>query len=216
MSSDDSAGDRPPQSDGSAETCPGMPEPIPPEPIHPELIDEPLVRALLSEQFPAWSSLPLRPVQAGGNDHRTFRLGAELSVRLPSAPGYVPQVEKEQTWLPRLAPSLPLPVPSVKGAGRASRLFPAPWSVYGWLEGEPATGAPLGDDVAFAVDLAAFLVALRGIDATGGPAPGQHSAFRGDPLTHWDAEMRDIVGRVHGRERDLAQGIWRDAVDAEY
>ena len=53
----------------------------------------------------------MRPVVRGGNDHRMFRLADDLSVRLPSAPGYVPQVVKEQTWLPRLAPRLPLPVP---------------------------------------------------------------------------------------------------------
>nr|WP_298457654.1 hypothetical protein [uncultured Cellulomonas sp.] len=81
-------------------------------------IDSSLVRALLREQFPAWSQLPVRPVDPGGNDHRMFRLGDEPSVRLPSAAGYVPQVAKEQTWLPRLGPSLPLPVPVVFGVGR--------------------------------------------------------------------------------------------------
>jgi len=78
-------------------------------------IDEALVRALLAEQFPAWAGLPLRPVAAGGNDHRMHRLGDELSVRLPSAPGYVPQVEKEQAWLPRLAAAVPLAIPAVRG-----------------------------------------------------------------------------------------------------
>ena len=108
-------------------------------------IDESLVRALLAEQLPELAALPVRRVEPGGNDHRTFRLGEELLVRLPSAPGYVPQVVKEQTWLPRLAPLLPLPVPAVHAVGVPSPLFAAPWSVYGWLEGTPASVAHVDD-----------------------------------------------------------------------
>ena len=47
----------------------------------------------------------------GGVDNRTFRLGDALSVRLPAGDWYALQVEKEQRWLPLLAPRLPLPVP---------------------------------------------------------------------------------------------------------
>ncbi len=179
-------------------------------------IDETLVGRLLAEQFPAWQGLPLRAVQRGGNDHRIYRLGTELAVRLPSAPGYVPQVDKEQTWLPRLAPHLPLPIPAVRGRGRPSVLFTAPWSVYSWLDGEPAATAVVGDRARFAADLAAFLVTLRSLDTMGAPEPGLHSAFRGGPLEHWDEEMGDILYRVHGRERDLAAGIWRDALAARF
>ena len=127
-------------------------------PIDSAGIDEALVRDLLTDQFPQWSDLPLRFVERGGNDHRIFRLGDDLSVRLPSAPGYVPQVEKEQTWLPRLAGALPLPIPAVRGIGRPADGFPAPWSVYGWLEGEPVARVAIDDPVRFAADLAAFLV----------------------------------------------------------
>lgn len=189
-------------------------------PAQPEVdaarIDERLVRRLLAEQFPRWADLPLRRVVDGGNDHRIFRLGDELSVRLPSAAGYVPQVEKEQTWLPRLAPQLPLPIPDVRGAGRASAYFPAPWSVYGWIAGRRPRRGEIRDDDRFATDLAEFLVALRTADTAGAPGPGLHSAYRGGPPEHWDLEMRDLVHRVSGRERDLAVGLWRDALDAAF
>lgn len=180
------------------------------------LIDETLVRRLLVEQFPAWATLAVRPVEAGGNDHRMFRLGDELSVRLPSAPGYVPQVAKEQAWLPRLAPQLPLPIPAVRGAGRPSEAFPAPWSIYGWLDGIPASTVDIRRDATFAADLAGFLVSLRAADADGAPGPGLHSAYRGGTLQHWDAEVRDILHRVSQREQNLAAGLWRDALDAEF
>jgi len=186
------------------------------EAIDRERIDEPLVRELLATQFPQWRELPVRLVRDGGNDHRTFRLGDHLSVRLPAAPGYVPQVRKEQTWLPRLAPELPLPIPPVEGVGEPSALFPAPWSVYGWIPGEPASVAAVSDPQRFAADLAAFLVRLRAVDATDAPGPGLHSAYRGGPLEHWDEEMGDLLSRVDGRERDLAAGIWRDALAASF
>ncbi len=88
--------------------------------------------------------------------------------------------------------------------------------MYGWLSGSPASSVSVDHPVRFAADLASFLVALRGVDSTDGPGPGLHSAFRGGPLAHWDPEMRDLLGRVHGRERDLASGIWRDALAAPY
>ena len=64
-----------------------------------------LVTRLLAEQFPAWAALPVRPVPTDGWDNRTYRLGDDLLVRLPSAAGYAAAVAKEDRWLPRLAPS---------------------------------------------------------------------------------------------------------------
>lgn len=63
-------------------------------------IDVDLVARLINEQFPEWSDLEIRPVKFSGHDNRTFHLGEQMSVRLPSAAAYVPQVEKEQKWLP--------------------------------------------------------------------------------------------------------------------
>src|SRR5215469_15286895 len=54
-----------------------------------------LASRLVAEQFPQWAGLPVRRVEPGGWDNVTFRLGADLSVRLPSGPGYAQQVDKE-------------------------------------------------------------------------------------------------------------------------
>src|SRR5690242_21635062 len=99
------------------------------------------------------------------------RLGAELSVRLPSGDPYALQVDKEQTWLPRLAPHLPLAIPEPVARGEPGEGYPHAWSVYRWLEGTPAAVAAVDDRVALASDLAAFLVALRRAPAAGGPQP---------------------------------------------
>jgi aminoglycoside phosphotransferase (APT) family kinase protein len=65
-----------------------------------------LVSRLIAEQFPQWAYLPINPVGSSGWDNRTFHLGEHMTVRLPRAAAYAQQVEKEQRWLPRLAPLL--------------------------------------------------------------------------------------------------------------
>src|SRR5262245_4385195 len=97
-----------------------------------------LVSALLDQQFPQWSGLAITPVEPGGWDNRTFRLGQDKLVRLPSKARYAAQVEKEQRWLPILARKLPLPVPIPLAMGEPGDGYPWSWSVYRWLSGEPA------------------------------------------------------------------------------
>jgi aminoglycoside phosphotransferase (APT) family kinase protein len=142
-----------------------------------------LVSRLVASQFPQWSHLPVLPVALDGWDNTTFRLGEDLSVRLPSADGYVAQVEKEHRWLPVLAPQLPLPIPEPLAKGAPGHGFQRPWSVYRWLAGEHATVERVPELDRFAADLAGFLAALYAIEPAGGPAAGEHSFFRGGPLT---------------------------------
>ena len=108
-------------------------------------IDADLVRRLIATQFPEWADLPVRPVEFGGWDNRTFHLGERMTVRLPSAVRYAPQVEKEHRWLPRLAPLLPLPIPVPLAMGRPAEGYPWHWSVCRWLEGETAAVERVAD-----------------------------------------------------------------------
>ena len=156
-------------------------------------IDADLARRLVAAQFPQWAELPIRPVEHGGWDNRTFHLGDELTVRLPSAAAYRLQVEKEQHWLPLLAPHLPLPIPEPVAQGAPGAGYPWPWSIYRWLDGEPATTAAVGDLVGFANDLAKFLIALQAVDATDGPGHGPHNFQRGGPLAFYEAEAREAI-----------------------
>ena len=100
-------------------------------------LDAALVRRLIDAQFPRWAELPIRQVLPGGWDNRTFRLGDDLLVRLPSADGYVAAVAKEQRWLPVLAPRLPLQIPEPVALGEPTAEFARPWSVYRWIDGVP-------------------------------------------------------------------------------
>jgi aminoglycoside phosphotransferase (APT) family kinase protein len=150
------------------------------------IINETLVHRLVATQFPQWNNLPVRPVAVSGWDNRTFHLGEQMLVRLPSAAHYAAQVEKEQQWLPILAPLLPLPIPVPLAMGEPAEGYPWKWSIYRWLEGEAATSGNIADLSDFAVSLAQFLTALQRIDATGGPQSGPHSFYRGGALATYD------------------------------
>jgi aminoglycoside phosphotransferase (APT) family kinase protein len=180
-------------------------------------IDAALARALVDSQFPRWSGLPITPVEVDGWDNRTFRLGTELTVRLPSGDWYAEQVAKEQRWLPVLGPRLPLPIPAPVAQGAPGCGFPYPWSVYRWLDGELAVSAPIGDLPAFATDLAGFLNALGRVDATGGPEPGRHNFFRGGALATYAAETFAAIEAL-GDEipGGAARRVWDEAVGSTW
>ncbi|MEO8757976.1 MAG: aminoglycoside phosphotransferase family protein [Devosia sp.] len=160
-------------------------------------VDVPLVQRLVTTQFPQWADLPIRSVGNDGWDNWTFHLGDRMKVRLPSALGYSAQAEKEAYWLPRLAPHLPLPVPVPVGIGTPADDYPWVWSIYEWLDGEPATREAIRDPVQFGWDVAKFLTALQRIDIAGGPTPGQHNYFRGgDVMAAYGDEARQSVDQL--------------------
>lgn len=161
-------------------------------------IDAALVRRLLAAQFPQWADLPIEPVHSAGTDNALYRLGSDMVVRLPRIEGATEQVDKEQKFLPRLAPHLPLAIPVPLAMGIPGEGYPWQWSVYRWLEGENATIERIADAAQAARDLAHFIAALHGIDATGGPLPGPHNFSRGVPLATRDADTRAAIVSLDG------------------
>jgi aminoglycoside phosphotransferase (APT) family kinase protein len=176
-----------------------------------------LVSRLVAAQFPQWAHLPVAAVELDGWDNTTFRLGGDLSVRLPSADGYVLQVDKEHRWLPVLARHLPLPIPEPLAKGVPGSGFPRPWSVYRWRRGEHATVERVSDLDRLATDLGDFLAALYAIDPAGGPPSGRHNFFRGGPLTTYDRETRQAIATLEDElDPDAATEVWEAALAATW
>ncbi|WP_237370575.1 aminoglycoside phosphotransferase family protein [Rhizobium sp. SL42] len=180
-------------------------------------ISEPLVRALVADQFPQWADLPVRKVAPGGWDNQTFRLGETMSVRLPSAEAYAAQVTKEQPILAVLAPQLSLPIPTVLARGKASSLYPFAFGIHGWITGEPAMTAPIADMNGFADRLSGFIKTLHQADTNGGPAAGQHNFHRGGDLGIYGAETVAAIAEL-GDEIDgkAATAIWNEAISSRW
>ncbi|WP_433797082.1 aminoglycoside phosphotransferase family protein [Actinoplanes sp. CA-252034] len=179
-------------------------------------IDTGLVRRLLADQFPHWAALPVRYVASSGTDNATFRLGDDLSVRLPRTPGTTGQIEKDQAWLPRLAPHLPLAVPEPLAAGTPTGDYPFTWGVYRWLDGTAFTLDALDDPAAAAGQLADFLHHLQQIDTTGAPTPPDSPFSRGTALAPRDELFRAAVDELRDDlDTGLALAAWEASLQAD-
>ena len=170
-----------------------------------------LVRRLLEAQFPQWAELPLEALAVGGTDNAIYRLGEELSVRLARRRGWTAgSLDREFEWLPRLAPSLPVRIPTPVARGVPGEGYPHAWAVYDWLDGDDAASVPF-DRARAAVDLAEVLAALRRIDPDGGPPPGG----RGGPLAPRDEATRAGIAALGDLiDSDAVTAAWEDALAA--
>ncbi|WP_331736312.1 MULTISPECIES: aminoglycoside phosphotransferase family protein [unclassified Streptomyces] len=171
-------------------------------------IDGPLVGRLVAAQFPQWADLEVRRVRSAGTDHAMYRLGDDMTVRLPRMPGAADQVDLEQRWLPRLAPHLPLAVPVPLGQGVPGEGYPFAWSVYRWLDGANLFDEPLTELHDAAAGLGRFVAALRRIDTAGAPR-----SFRGGPVGTADAGVRAAI-RDLGADGTLDAGAATAAWEA--
>jgi aminoglycoside phosphotransferase (APT) family kinase protein len=165
-------------------------------------IDDVLVRRLVGEQFPEWAGLPLTRVEPWGTVNAIYRLGDELSVRLPRLVEWSDEEHLVAEWLPRFAAALPVPVPEPLAEGVPADGYPCHWSVCTWIDGDTGIAAPW-DPLPAAGTLAGLVAALRGLDPAGGP-PSR------DRLAHRDDEMRARVTRLGER----AIEVWEEALAA--
>jgi aminoglycoside phosphotransferase (APT) family kinase protein len=170
-------------------------------------VDDALVARLLRTQFPQLAGLVLTRVEAWGTDHAIFRLGEDLSVRLPKIGWASKQGEKETRWLPRLAAHLPVEVPVPVAMGEPADGYPFAWYVAPWLEGEnPQLDGSL-DLHQLTADLAAFVLALQRIDTTGAPAP--RPGQRGGPLDAADEFTRRRAEELRDEaDVDALLAVW--------
>jgi len=175
--------------------------------------DEALVRRLLAAQFPEWAQLPIARVASAGTDNALYRLGPDWVARLPRIHWAAAQASKEQRWLPILRPLVPLALPVPVASGAPGEGYPWEWGVYRWIEGENATLDRITDAGQLALDLAQFLLALQHVDATGGPAAGEHNSFRGVRLAERDVATRAALAQLHGvLDVGAATAAWEAAL----
>lgn len=181
--------------DSSRDTASNSPRMVPAAEVD---IDVDVVRGLLAEQHPDLADRPLR-LLTNGWDNVMYRLGPDLTVRLPRRELAARLVEHEQRWLPELAPALPLPVPAPVRIGRPTTTYPWSWSILRWFDGGPAGADPDLDQPAAAEQLGRFLAALHRpapVDAPDNPFRGGPLSTRADGLERWLGMLGGVIDRA--------------------
>lgn len=171
-------------------------------------IDEVLVEQLIAKQFPHLANLPLKPVPSIGTDNALYRLGKDMVVRLPRIDWAVENVDKEFTWIPKIAPFLPISIPTPIAKGSPTKEYSFPWSIYTWIEGSNPVVGHVPESLA--QDLITFIQALHKIDLPDGPL-----CNRGVPLEDRDDETKKAIKDLEGMiDTKAVTAIWEKSLRA--
>lgn len=157
-----------------------------------------LARKLIATQFPKYADLTVTEVEQQGHDNRTYRIGDDMLIRMPTAESYALKVPKEQELLPQLAKHLSVAIPTPIKMGEPSEDYPYPFSIYKWLDGRSANHVTLDEQSLenLAFELATFLKELQAIADVEGPGPGQHNWYRGDHVSVYDSGAREQIAKL--------------------
>lgn len=176
-------------------------------------IDAGLVQRLVHDQFPQWADLPVERLASAGTVNAVYRLGDALTVRLPLTAGGTKDLEREGRWLPRLAPALPVTIPTVVATGDPAEGYPWAWAVHRWIDGETPVEGRLAKPELLARDLGEFVTAMRKANIADGP-----SAYRGVPLATADPHARAAIENLRHTDEpfdaDAATAAWQEALAA--
>lgn len=173
-------------------------------------IDAKLVAQLVGQQFPHLSDLPVSVVQSTGTVNAIYRIGDELCARLPRVSDWVHGLDREWSWLPRLAAHISLQIPEPVARGHATGSYPFDWAIYRWIAGEPYSDELVEDERQAAEELAGFVAELRQLDPVAeAPRAGRR------PLRELDADTRAAIDAAGGDvDRDATIAAWGRALHA--
>ena len=173
-----------------------------------------LAKKITATQFPEYTHLSVSEVEQQGHDNRTYRIGDDMLIRMPTDENYALKVPKEQALLPMLAKHLSVAIPAPIKMGTPSSDYPYPFSIYKWLDGRSANHVTLDDNALenIAFELAAFLKELQGITEVEGPGPGQHNWWRGDHVSVYDKGAREQITNLSDMiDSHRALDLWERA-----
>lgn len=162
-------------------------------------IDADIARRMISEQFPQYRREPVRQLGGIGTDNAIFRIGSDAAARFPLRPtdpvDHAAALRDEAAAMAEFAEHCPVAAPRPIGLGRPGPLYPMPWTVQSWVDGEVATPDGLAASTAFALDIAGLIAALRAADTRGRRFDGRG---RGGSLPDHDEWMAVCFGNSEG------------------
>jgi aminoglycoside phosphotransferase (APT) family kinase protein len=174
-------------------------------------VDAHLVRRLLRAQHPDLADRRLRRIGTGW-DNAVYRLGPDLTVRVPRRELGARLIATELRWVPELAPGLPLPVPTPVLAGAPTDFYPWPWAVCAHVPGRPV-GASAFTGVA-GVRAARAMAAFLGSLHVPAPSDAPRSPFRGVPLAERSESVARALADAPAAQRSRIERGWAQALRA--
>lgn len=172
-------------------------------------IDIALVKRLLTEQFPHLAKRSITVVRSTGTVNAIYRLDHDLYVRLPRLGTWAESIDREWTWLPRLAPHISLSIPKPLAQGKPTSWYPCPWAIYQWIEGFPYQDDLISDERQVAYDLVNFILELRSVDGLGAPRGGRRPLVELDAATRTAiASSRDVI------DTEAVSAVWARSLES--
>ncbi len=182
-------------------------------------INSKFVKKLIDIQFPEYNNLEIKAVKKQGWDNRTYRLGKEKLIRLPSGEYYSEKIIKENKYLPKLAPHLTTKISKPLKLGKPSTIYPFNFAIYEWIEGKSANLMKFTDKELqiIAKDLSVFLNELHFIKNLKGPSPGKHNGWGGGELNFFDKDTQNQIENLKNIiNKSKSLDLWKQAKSSKW
>ena len=134
-------------------------------------IDTQIAREMLCEQFPQFRHEKVDEIHGSGTVNAIFKIGSIATARFPlrgtDPAACFTNLSDEARNMAKFAKYSTVAAPHPIGMGKPGPLYPMPWTVQSWVEGDVATSEILASSATFAVDIADLIAALRLTDTNG-------------------------------------------------
>ncbi|MDX8434718.1 aminoglycoside phosphotransferase family protein [Mesorhizobium abyssinicae] len=162
-------------------------------------IDADIVRAMVFDQFPEHRHEKIEQLGAIGTVNAIFRIGSSVAARFPlraMAPvECANMLRNEAAAMTEFAAHSSVACPRPLGLGQPGPLYPLPWAMQSWIEGDVATHDGLAASATFARDIARLIASLRAATTHGCRFDGQG---RGGSLPDHDEWMSICFNNSEG------------------
>ena len=187
--------------------------------FNPDFINTNLITKLIDNQFPEYKNLSIKPVKKQGWYNRTYRLGKNKLIRLPSAEYYSIKIPKEQKYLPQISKYLTTTISKPIKIGNPSSFYPFNFAIYEWIDGTSANLLNFTDKELemIATDLANFLNELHSINNLDGPNPGKHNGWGGAKLNLFDKDTKNQIDKLRNFiDKNKSLVLWEKAKKSKW
>jgi aminoglycoside phosphotransferase (APT) family kinase protein len=135
------------------------------------LIDRNIAREMIIDQCPEYGHERIVQLETTGTVNAIFRIGSGVAARFPLRKMQplecAKMLRREAGAMTEFARHSPFATPRPLGLGQPGTVYPMPWVVQSWIEGNIATPNGLSTSTPFALDIANLIASLRAADTHG-------------------------------------------------